>query len=195
MWRISGDFWDNWAALYAQFARLDSWTPYRGPGHYPDPDMLPLGNIRTWRDNNAWTNFTHDEQITLMTLWSISRSPLIVGANLPKNDDFTLSLLTNDEVIAVDQHSTNNKQVSNQNNHIVWVADVPGSKDKYLAIFNAAPAPVPASPAESQPAEITLSLAELGLSGKYAVRDLWARKNLGTVAEKISATVNSHGAV
>ncbi len=211
MWRISGDFWDNWPALYAQFARLDNWTPYRGPGHYPDADMLPLGNIRTWRENNTWTNFTHDEQITLMSLWSIARSPLIVGAHLPKNDEFTLSILTNDEVIAVNQHSTNNKQVSNQNNHIVWIADVPGSNDKYLAIFNAAPAPAPRgrrgrgaeaapapavpNPAETQPAEISVSLAEIGLSDQCSVRDLWAHKDLGVVTEKITATVNSHGAV
>ena len=212
MWRISNDFWDNWPALYAQFARLNSWTPYRGTGHYPDADMLPLGNLRTWRSNNTWTNFTRDEQITLMTLWSITRSPLIVGANLPKNDEFTLSLLTNDEVIAVDQHSTNNKQVSNQNNQVVWIADVPDSKDKYLAIFNAAPAPAPRgrrrgrgvrpaitpgtdNTSETQPAEISVSLSDLGLSGECEVRDLWAHKDLGTVTEKISATVNSHGAV
>jgi alpha-galactosidase len=214
MWRISNDFWDNWSALYAQFARLNSWTPYRGPGHFPDADMLPLGNIRAWQNNDTWTNFTKDEQITLMTLWSIARSPLIVGANLPKNDEFSLSLLTNDEVIAVNQHSTNNKQVSNQNNHIVWIADVPNSNDKYLAIFNATPAPAPrgrgrglgaqpaitptpetANPSEIQPAEISVLLADLGLSGRYAVRDLWAHKDLGIVTEKISATVNSHGAV
>jgi alpha-galactosidase len=214
MWRISGDFWDNWPALYGQFARLDSWTPYRGPGHFPDADMLPLGNIRTWQTNNTWTNFTHDEQITLMTLWSIARSPLILGANLPKNDEFTLSLLTNDEVIAVDQHSTNNKQVSNQNSHIVWVADVPDSKDKYVAIFNAVPVPAPRgrgrgrgapdanapapaapNPADTQPAEITVAMADLGLPAKCTVRDLWAHKDLAAVSDKITATVNSHGAV
>ena len=134
MWRISNDFWDNWRALYAQFERLHNWTPYRGEGHFPDADMLPIGNIRAWQNNNTWTNLTQDEQITLMTLWSIARSPLIIGANMPENDEFTLSLLTNDEVIAVNQNSTNNKQVSNQNNHIVWIADVPDSNHKYLAI-------------------------------------------------------------
>jgi alpha-galactosidase len=215
MWRISDDFWDNWPALYAQFARLNDWTPYRGSGHFPDADMLPLGNIRAWQNRDTWTNFTQDEQITMMTLWSIARSPLILGANLPKNDEFTLSLLTNDEIIAVDQKSTNNKQVSNQNNHIVWVADVPESKDKYVAIFNAAPVPAPRgrgarrggdpnaaaparaepNPAETQPAEIAVSLSDLGLSGKVAVRDLWTHKDLGTVSDKITATVNSHGAV
>src|SRR5208337_833796 len=140
MWRISGDFWDNWRALHEQFARLDSWTPYRGPGHFPDADMLPLGNVRAWQSSGNWTHFTHDEQYTLMTLWSIARSPLIMGGNMPKNDEFTLSLMTNDEVIAVNQRSTDNKQVFARNNktQFAWTADVPGSKDKYVAIFNAA---------------------------------------------------------
>ena len=213
MWRISNDFWDTWSGLYAQFARLDNWTKYRGPGHFPDADMLPIGNIRTWQQNNSWTRFTQDEQITLMTLWSIARSPLIIGAHMPKNDEFTLSLLTNDELIAVNQKSTNNKQVFNKNNQIVWIADVPGTENKYVAIFNAVPAPAPrrggrgnrggvqpnasgtANITETQPAEIDVLLSELGLTGKYAVRDLWSHKDLGVVTEKISATVNSHGAV
>ena len=133
---------------------------------------------------------------------------------MPENDEFTLSLLTNDEVIAVDQHSTNNRQVSNENNHIVWIADVPNSDEKYLAIFNATPAPpargrrrgrgaqsaITPAPAtdessETKPAEISVSLEDLGLSGKFAVRDLWTHKDLGTVTEKITAIVNSHGAV
>lgn len=211
LWRISNDFWDNWSGLYAQFARLHNWTPYRGQGHYPDADMLPIGNIRTWQTNNSWTNFTKDEQITLMTLWSITGSPLIVGANLPKNDDFTLSLLINDEVIDVDQHSTNHKQIFNENNHIIWVADVPGSKDKYLAIFNASPAPAPrgrgrgatntttpalvATAADSLPAEISIAISDIGLSGKCMVRDLWAHKDMATVSDRITATINSHSAV
>jgi hypothetical protein len=221
MWRISNDFWDNWAALYEQFARLDSWTPYRGPGHFPDADMLPLGNIRAWQTTGAWTHFTHDEQTTLITLWCIARSPLILGANLPKNDDFTLSLLTNDEVLAVDQNSTNNHQLFNKNNHIAWLADIPGSKDKYLALFNAAPAPPPGrgrggrgrgpttapaapvaavppsapNPAATQPAEVTVALSDLGLSGSCKVRDLWAQKDLGSVTDSVAATVVSHGSV
>src|SRR5581483_4791390 len=146
MWRISDDFWDSWPSLYEQFARLDNWTPYRAPGHWPDADMLPLGNIRTWDARNHWTHFTHDEQITLMTLWCIARSPLIVGANLPENEDFTLSLLSNDEVLAVNQKSTNGRQVSDHDNQVVWVADVADSKDKYVAIFNASPPPPPRRP-------------------------------------------------
>jgi hypothetical protein len=135
-----------------------------------------------------------------------------MGGNLPKNDDFTLSLMTNDEVIAVNQNSTNNRLVSSGGNHIAWVADVPDSTDKYVALFNASPAPVgggrrgrgapggtnapPAlDPAATQPAEISVALAELGLSGSCKVRDLWTQKDLGTATESVSATVNSHGAV
>src|SRR6185295_13194530 len=85
-----------------------------------------------------WTHLSHDELITLMTLWSIARSPLIIGANLPKNDDFTLSILVNDEVIAVDQNSTNNHQLFKRENQIAWIADEPISSTKYLALFNTA---------------------------------------------------------
>ena len=135
-WRVSDDFWDDWKPLKEQFARLDKWTPFRGPGHWPDADMLPLGNVRAVQPN-GWTHFTTNEQITLMTLWSIARSPLIMGGHLSKNDDFTLSLLTNDEVLAVNQRSANNRQLFRTNDLIAWVADVPDSSDKYIAIFNA----------------------------------------------------------
>ncbi len=141
-WRISGDFWDGWRQLYEQFARLNNWTPFRGAGHWPDADMIPFGNIRAWT-TNGWTHFTRDEHYTLMTLWGIARSPLILGGNLPKNDDFELSLLTNDEVITVNQNSANNHQLFNTNNQVAWIADVPGTKDKYLAVFNTSPPPPP----------------------------------------------------
>ncbi|MDD4636391.1 MAG: NPCBM/NEW2 domain-containing protein [Bacteroidales bacterium] len=133
MWRVSDDFWDNWRALYDQFKRLHDWTPYRITGAYPDADMLPLGMLQLGRK----TNFTTEEQFTLMTLWSIARSPLMHGGDMTKTDSLTLSLLTNDEVLAVNQHSENNRQLyRTEDGLIAWVADVPGSKDKYLALFN-----------------------------------------------------------
>jgi hypothetical protein len=200
MWRISDDFWDSWPALYEQFARLDKWTPYRGPGHFPDADMLPVGNLRTWDAKRNWTHFTHDEQITMMTLWCIARSPLILGANLPKNDEFTLSLLTNDEVLAVNQRSTNNRQLTRNDQSVVWIADVPDSGDKYVAVFNTGPAPVrgrgaATAPVATQPATITVPLADLGSTGRCGVRDLWANKDLSPVSDSISAVVKDHGAV
>ncbi len=133
LWRITDDFWDKWNLLYAMFERLDVWTPYRGTGHYPDADMIPIGVI----DFGRQTNFTKDEQYTLMSLWAIGRSPLIYGGDMTKLDDFTKEMLTNPEMLKVNQSSTNNHQVSNENNLIVWTADVPNSDDKYVALFNA----------------------------------------------------------
>lgn len=209
LWRISDDFWDDWRALYAQFARLNSWSPFRGPGHWPDADMLPLGNVRAWQTKENWTHFTKDEQFTLMTLWCIARSPLIIGGNLPNNDEFTLSLLTNDEVLAVNQNSTSNRQLFNTNNTVAWIAEAPGTKDKYLALFNTAPAPTggrrgpgnaratnapAADPSASEPREISVPFAEIGITGSCRVRDLWNHKDLGTITEKLTQPVNSHGA-
>jgi hypothetical protein len=134
MWRISDDFWDNWPALSEQFERLRKWAPFSGPGHWPDADMLPFGVLDQGRRT---THFTRDEQQTVMTLWSIARSPLIFGGDLTKLDEFTQSLLTNEEVIAVDQTSNAGRQLFNRDSLIGWVADVPGSADKYVALFNA----------------------------------------------------------
>jgi alpha-galactosidase len=133
MWRITDDFWDRWGLLSAMFERLDVWTPYRGPGHFPDADMLPIGIIEFTRP----TNFTKDEQYTLMSLWAIGRSPLIFGGDMTKLDDFTKEMLTNPEMLKVNQESTNNRQVYRENNLVVWTADVPNSQDKYVALFNA----------------------------------------------------------
>jgi len=184
MWRISDDFWDSWKSLKEQFVRLDNWTPFRGPGHYPDADMLPLGSVKT--QSNGWTKFTHDEQITLMTMWSMAQSPLIMGGHLPKNDDWTLALMTNDEVIAVDQHSTGGKQLSRAGDIVIWVADVPESKDRYVAFFNATDAATPAA--------ISVSLHDLGFSGHCTVRDLWTHKDLGDFTNEFSADIAKHGA-
>lgn len=133
LWRITDDFWDRWGLLQAMFERLDVWTPYRGEGHFPDADMLPIGII----DLGRKTNFTKDEQFTLMSLWAIGRSPLIFGGDMTKLDDFTKMMLTHPAMLKVNQESTNNRQVSRNQNLIVWTADVPDSNDKYVALFNA----------------------------------------------------------
>lgn len=133
LWRITDDFWDRWGLLREMFERVHAWQPYRHPGAWPDADMIPIGIV----DFGRPTKFTPDEQVTLMSLWSIARSPLIFGGDMTKLDDFTLGLLTNREVISVNQASTNNRQVSRKNNLIVWAADVLNSGDQYVALFNA----------------------------------------------------------
>lgn len=133
LWRITDDFWDRWGLLREMFERVHAWEPYRGPGHWPDADMIPFGIIEFDRP----TKFTRDEHYTLMSLWSIARSPLIFGGDMTRLDDFTISVLTNPDVLEVNQNSTNNRQISRENNLIVWAADVPGSEDKVVALFNA----------------------------------------------------------
>ena len=188
LWRICDDFWDNWASLKPQFKRCADWAPYIGLGHWPDADMLPLGRIsvRGERGADRMTGFSHIEQTTLMNLWAIFRSPLMFGGDLPSNDAFTLSLLTNDEVLAVNQHSGGNRQLKEQNGLIVWTADVPDSTDKYVAFFNTQ---------NAGSSEIAVTLTELGLKGKYTVKDLWSKEIKGMINDKYTAAVEPHASV
>lgn len=135
LWRISDDFWDQWDLLKSQFQRLDDWSRWSGDGHYPDADMLPLGNIRA-RSSNGWTRFTKTEQQTMMILWAIARSPLMMGGHMPKNDEYTLSLLTNSEVLYVNQSSKNNRQLFRKNDLIAWTAEDRNSEDVFVALIN-----------------------------------------------------------
>ena len=187
MWRISDDFWDNWKSLLHQVDLTAKWASFTGDGHYPDADMLPLGMIR---QGKSMTRFTHDEQVTLMTLWCIFRSPLIFGGDMTKMDDFTLSLLTNDEVIAVDQHSSGNRQLFHQHGQMAWIADVPGSSDKYVALFNLQDKK--ASPDPGAP--VTINLGDEGFKGGCHIRDLWQHKNLGVSTDVFAPTIPWHGA-
>ena len=137
MWRTVDDFWDNWDMLKYQFKVCAKWAPYIQPGTWPDADMLPLGkiSIRGERGEERWTLFTHDEQYTLMTLWSIFKSPLMFGGDLTQNDEFTNSLLTNREVLKMHHFSVNNREISNKDNQVIWTADDPQTGDKYVAMF------------------------------------------------------------
>jgi hypothetical protein len=185
-WRISDDFWDTWAALLAQFKRLHDWTPYRGPGHFPDADMLPIGKVEagTVASTGRATRFTTAEQYTLMSLWSIARSPLIHGGDMTQMDAFTLSLLTNDEVLAVNQRSTRNRQLYRSGDLVVWTADDEDSGDKYLALFNTGAAV----------ANVPVTLSTLGYSGAVQIRSLWDKADLGSFTGTFSRSVASHGA-
>jgi hypothetical protein len=181
MWRISDDFWDNWKLLFEQFARVRDWTPFRGPGHWPDADMLPVGVLQMGKNKS---HFTRDEQFTLMSLWSIARSPLMIGADLTKLDGFTLSLLTNDEVIAVNQDSASNHELFHHDGLYAWVADVPYSPDKYVALFNMVAAPT----------AVAVKFSDLGFAGNFRVRDLWRQTDLDLTSNVFAPVINAHGA-
>jgi hypothetical protein len=188
MWRISDDMWDNWKDVYAQFQRCRDWAHYSGANHWPDADMLPLARLRLrgFEDKDAprQTHLTHDEQITMMSLWSIFRSPLIMGGDLPTLDPWTASLLENEEVLAVDQKSSGNHEVYERGTLVAWEADAPGGRAKYVALFDTG----------EQSENVTVSWQELAVTGKYAVRDLWQRRDLGSFEGQFAARITPHGA-
>ena len=188
MWRTVDDFWDNWPMLKDHFDVFERWNKYRAKGAWPDGDMLPLGKIgiRAERGNPRMTAFTKDEQYTLMTLWTIFRSPLMFGGDLPGNDAFTLSLLNNREVISILKNSTNNKQLFRNANGICWIADDPKTGDKYVALFNPGDA--------HEPAEISVNLNDLGFSKRCKIRDLWSKTDKDTVKGTFTTKINKHGA-
>ncbi|MBN1143234.1 MAG: NPCBM/NEW2 domain-containing protein [Bacteroidales bacterium] len=137
MWRLVDDVWDTWPQISHLFDVCEQWYPYIGPGTWPDCDMMPLGriSIRGERGNDRMTRMTKDEQIALMSLWTIFRSPLMFGGDLPSNDDFTLSLLTNAEVLDVLKFSNNNRLLLNNGSTRIWLANDTQSDDVFAALF------------------------------------------------------------
>jgi alpha-galactosidase len=188
MWRISDDFWDDWKLLKKQFDYTRDWAPYIGIDEtWPDADMLPLGRLRITDKNGApqQTRFTPDEQQTVMTLWAIFRSALIFGGDLPSADPATLALLTNREVLEIDQNSSGNRQVLERSNLRVWLADVPEGQGKYAAVFNLG----------DVVETIHLNWTELGIQiANPAVRNLWLHKNLGH-QKNLDVTLRPHASV
>nr|WP_184223153.1 glycoside hydrolase family 27 protein [Granulicella aggregans] len=187
LWRISNDFWDRWVDVRTQFDLMKTWEGKVHAGGWPDADMLPLGHIgiRAERGKDRSSLLTHDEQYTLMSLWSIFRSPLMMGGDLPTSDAFTYELLTNSEVLAVNQHSDNGRESYREGAAIAWTADVPGSESKYVALFNRG----------DTEKSIDLPWSKVGVDGKrLAVRDLWQHKDLKNL-ETLRVTLRPHASV
>ncbi len=185
MWRMTGDFWDNWDALDHMFKRCKDWAPYVDTGCWPDCDMLPLGHIAL-NDSPRYTNFTHNEQITLMTLWCIFRSPLMMGGEMRDNDAFTLSILTNPEVLALEKETHGAREVLNEDGITAWkTGDDNGNA--YVAIFN--------RDSFKKQAEISFQRLHLDTAREYKVRDLWKREDLENMKFQIECELPPHGAI
>ncbi len=180
LWRISDDFWDEWPLLLSQFKRLADWAPHLRPGAWPDADMLPLGLLALGKRK---TRFTPDEQRTMMTLWSIARSPLIMGGDLRGLDPGTLALLTNDAVLAVNQHGIEARQLFRTGDQVGWTSRDARSDARHLALFNIGDAA----------REVGVDLAELGISGTAKVRDLWTGRDLPAAKGRVAVTLPPHG--
>ena len=168
MWRMSGDFWDDSAALTRMFALCAQWYPHVSPGCWPDCDMLPLGVLRVNDPDPAErarrTRFTKNEQISLMNLWCVFRSPLMFGGELTMNDAFTLSLLTNRELLDIDQRSSGNHPLVSDGEKAVW-ACTDGEGRPVFAAFNLLTAPQTVT-------------VETGLAAPFSVCDLWTKKSV-----------------
>jgi len=187
MWRISNDFWDRWIDVKNQFDLMRTWQGKVHRGGWPDADMLPLGHIgiRAERGVDRASLLTHDEQYTLMSMWAIFRSPLMLGGDIPSSDAFTISLLTNTEVLAVNQRSDNGREVYREADTISWIADIPGSTAKYLTVSNIG----------DTEEDVHLPWKTFGLNAKnLSVRDLWMHKELGS-HDAFSMPLKAHASV
>ena len=186
-WRISADFWDKWDNLEHNFDLLNAWSSHIGEGRWPDADMIPFGRISL---NNRpggperESKFTWAEHYTLMTLWCMARSPLMIGADLLSSSEQSLSFFKNPEVLAVNQHSTDNRQVSKNKSECCWVATDPDTGDKYIALFNLT----------EKTRKVSFDLERESLRGEYKLRDLWQRKDVGNTSKRLNAELEAHGA-
>jgi len=186
MWRLADDFWDNWNEITAMMRQAKLWEGRSALGTWPDCDMIQIGKLskRGPVGEERYSRFTRDEEYTHMTFWSIYRSPLMLGGNLPENRPFELSLFNNSEVLAVNQYGENPRELYNKNGKMIWYSHVQGSKDLYVAMFNLG----------EDADNITLPFTELKLNGSVKVRDLWKKQNIGTFTNAYQQRINKHGA-
>jgi alpha-galactosidase len=204
-WRTTGDIRDTWVSMAAKGFGENKWAPFAGPGHWNDPDMLVVGLVG-WEGQLHFTRLTPDEQYTHISLWSLLSAPLLIGCDMARLDDFTVSLLSNDEVLAVSQDPLGQQALT--------VSQVPNPEDPGTEVFEGRQKTelpkvleVLARPLEdgsyaaglfnrsTKPAKVTARWADLKITGKWRVRDLWRQKDLGSFEGEFSADVKPHGVV
>lgn len=186
MWRISGDFFDTWPQLLEMFDLLEKWVPWCGPGHWPDADMLPLGIIGIRRNPPKlprFTRFALDEQRQLMTLWCIARSPLFFGGDMRVLDPWTLSLLTNRDVLAMHARSSGNRVLYHEDYRVAWTARG-ANGESYIALFNLS---------DREEVQMSASVADCGAASAATAMELWSRETSALVEGRISTVVPPHG--
>lgn len=186
MWRITDDFWDSWPQLYEMFDRAREWCIHAGNGCWPDADMLPIGPIKQDYDPALRTEFTQDEQITMMSLWSIFRSPLIIGGEMTGFDDFTMGLITNEDILKMHRNARHSHPVWQRDidgtEHILWTA-VSSEGGQYAVIFNTG----------EQDSSIRIPLQDLEIYHPVHSTELWSGQT-SEIAETINVSLKKHGA-
>jgi len=183
LWRTTGDIEDTWTSLYRIGFSQAKLSDFAQPGHWNDPDMLIVGKVG-WGENLHPTRLTPYEQYTHMSLWSMLSAPLLLGCDLSKLDPFTLNLLTNDEVIAIDQDPLGKQahQVINKDSMQVWVKDLEDG-GKAVGVFNL----------KNEFQTLSVKWEDIGLKGNISVRDVWKQKGLGVITDTYTVVVPPHG--
>lgn len=184
-WRTTGDINDSWRSMSGIGFGQNGHEKYAGPGHWNDPDMLVVGNVG-WGPSLHPTRLTPNEQYTHISLWCLLSAPLLIGCDMTQMNDFTLNLLSNDEVLAVDQDSLGHQaaRVAQDGSVEVWARGLEDGS-KAVGLFNRGDDQVP----------VTARWSDLGISGKQTVRDLWRQKDLGQFESEFKTTVPRHGVV
>ena len=188
MWRMVNDVWDVWGDIDHLLSVCQKWYPYITPGTWPDCDMIPLGriSIRGERGEDRMTRLTKDEQYTLMTLFTIFRSPLMFGGDLPSCDDFTLSLLTNEAVLKMHRESVDTRMLYRELDKVAITSRHPQTGEVYLALFNTS---------DEKEISVGVELKELGIEGTAEITDLWTGQSLGKVSAKVEQKLSPHASV
>jgi len=192
-WRTAGDLGGSFEGIPTALFRdgFDVYSKnelhrYGGPGRWNDPDYLLLGYLSDWKGGTAETPLTPNEQYAHVSLWALVAAPLIFSGDITRLDDFTLSLLTNDEVIEVDQDSLGKpgRRVAKDGDLEVWMKEMEDGS-KAVGLFNRG----------EGLAEVTALWADVGVQGGQRVRDLWRQKDLGVFTDAFKALVARHGVV
>lgn len=185
-WRTTGDIFDTWYSIEKIGFHQDQWAPYTQPGHFNDPDMLEVGRVRSHP-----SRLLPDEQYAHISLWALLSAPLLIGCDLTKLDDFTLGLLTNDEVLEVDQDVLCKPAIRvSENGSAVVFAKQLEDGSWAVGLFNRG-----LPPQTLVPQSVTVEWKDLKISGTHRVRDIWRQKDLGSFPDKFTAEVPFHGVI
>lgn len=186
MWRITDDFWDHWDAIEDMFGRCELWQDHVSEGCFPDCDMLPVGKLGKGFGEERDTYFTREEQKTMLTLWCMFRSPLMIGAELTKLDDWTKQLLTNQDILGLEGEHCKGEQVFRDKERVVWKSVNEATKEVTVALFNL----------KDEEREISITAEELSADTDLpnaVLYELWDKEEYRVQDDCIKATVPPHG--
>ncbi|MEI7829952.1 MAG: NPCBM/NEW2 domain-containing protein [Prolixibacteraceae bacterium] len=200
VWRTGPDIRDSWTSLYSLAFTIDKWAGYGGPGHWNDPDMMVLGNVSMGPSVMHPTRLTPDEQYSHVSIFSLLAAPLLIGCPIEQLDNFTLNLLTNDEVIAINQDPLGKpaRLVADENGVQIWQKPLEDGSVAIGLFYTDDYGKTPATYfrwGNEEPKQFTLDFKKLGLTGTLKLRDLWRQKDLGEFSDSFAAEIRYHGVI